>query len=412
VEVIGISEKIEMSLFLGILLCLTSIPPAFAENDENSVSSNKTVTHEIIPTDYYAYLEQGESSSFTVSFKNNDNKALEIEPKIIPVSSSSDFDESWITISPANIKVDPDEVQEFTIEVSVPEDVSGGDYGVVIAFTDDIDIYSQLVNKMYLSITVPIQQKLELQTTYISDVVETGQEYEYTVKMKNVAAKDITIDPKITTYNPFNKFGLKDNEIEITAPSTLEPGEIADMVIRVPVPENATGTYDGYIDMNVEGDYYGYEPQLELYLTALQNPSIPYVKKFSTDTKDPITIEVSTNLYSSGSWIRNPPQNEIPSFELNMKHDSNSVNMSLVKTTQIGDVYIGSNTWSDEDDVTYEDSWGYYTETYTADGAIGDWELEILPKNMQYFGYAITVGDPNIKSVTALEEKAVKDDRT
>jgi len=389
-----------ISLLLGILLCLTSIPSAFAENDD-LVGFNETVIHEIIPTEYYMYLGQGESSSFTVSFKNNDNIALEIEPKIIPVSGSSDFDESWITISPSNVTVDPDEVQEFTIEVSVPEDASNGDNGVFIAFTDEVDIYSQLVNKMYLSIYVPIQQKLELQTTYISDYVEAGQEYEYTVKMKNIAAKDITIDPKITSYGySFGDFGLDDDEIEITAPSTLKPEEIANMVIRVPVPEDATGTYDGYIDMNVDGDEYGYEPQLELYLTALQSPSVPYVKTFSTSTKDPITIEVSTYTYNSGSWLRTPPQNEAPSFELSLKYGSNPVDMSLVKTTQRGNVGIGWNyfpSWSDEDGITYEDYDRYYTETYTVPGQIGDWELEILPKNVQSFEYSITVGDSDKK---------------
>jgi hypothetical protein len=64
------------------------------------------------------------------------------------------------------------------------------------------------------------------------------------------------------------------------------------MVIRVPVPENATGTYDGYIGMNVDGTgNNGYEPQLELYLTVLQQPSDPYIKTFSTKNADPIIIE-------------------------------------------------------------------------------------------------------------------------
>lgn len=394
-----------MSLFLGIMLCLTSIPSAFAQEDieqpvgepaNYSVSSSEPIVHDIIPSDYYLYLGPGESSSFTVSFKNNDKKALEIEPKVVPVSGVN-FDESWITVSPANVTVDPDEEQEFTIEVSIPEDASGGDYGAFIAFTDDIDIYSQLINKMYLSIMVPIQQKLELQTTYISDSVEAGQEYEYKVKMRNVAAKNITIDPKITSYGySFNGLGLDDDDIEITAPSTLKPGEIADMVIRVPVPENSTGTYDGYIDMNVEGDEYGYEPQLELYLTALQQPSVPYVKTFSTRTADPITIEVSTYTYNSGSWLRNPPQSEAPSFELNLKYDSSPVDMNLVKITQKGNVGVGLNyfpIWSDEDGVSYQDYDQYYTETYAVAGAIGDWELEILPKNVQSFDFSITVGE-------------------
>lgn len=390
-----------MSLSLGILLCLTSVPSVFAQQGEDIVTFNETVRHEINPSDYYLYMEQGGSSSFIVTFKNNDNKALEIEPKIVPVSGTHEFDESWITISPAKVTVDPDEVQEFTIEVSVPENASGGDNGVIIAFTDDIDTWSQLVNKMYLGITVPIEQKLELQTTYISDYVQAGKEYEYTVKMKNVASRDITIDPKITSYDySFGEFGLDDDEIEITAPSTLKPEEIANMVIRVPVPDDAKGTYNGYIRMNVEGDEYGYEPQLELFLTAIQNPSTPYVKTFSTTTKDPITIEVSTYLYNSGLWLRIPPQNEAPSFGLDLKYNSNPVDMNLVKITQRGNVGIGWNyfpVWSDEDGVVYEDYNRYYTETYTVPGGIGNWELEILPKNVQSFEYSITIGDSDKK---------------
>ena len=72
-----------------------------------------------------------------------------------------------------------------------------GEYEAYIAFTDDIDPNtSQYVNVMYLSVGVPIIPKLELQTDYISDTIEPGKEYEYAIKIKNVADKDVTIDPK------------------------------------------------------------------------------------------------------------------------------------------------------------------------------------------------------------------------
>ncbi|WP_410509890.1 hypothetical protein RSJ42_07110 [Methanosarcina hadiensis] len=392
-----------MSLSIGILLCLASVPFAFAQeySEKNNVAFNESIRHEIYPSENYLYLGQGESSSFSIMFTNNDDKALEIEPRIVPVSGSSDFDESWITISPAKVTVDSGEIQEFDVKVSIPEDASGGENAVYITFTDDIDIYSQLINKMYLSIMVPVEQKLELQTTYISDYVAAGQEYTYTVKMKNVASKTITIDPKITSYDySFGDFGLDDADIEITAPSTLEPGEVADMVIRVPVPEDATGTYNGYIGMNVEGDDYWYEPQLDLQLTVLQDPSVSYVKTFSTSTKEPITIEVSAYTYSSGSWLRIPPQNEAPSFELSLKYNSSPVKMNLIKTTQTGNIGIGWNyfpTWSNEDGLIYENYGSYYTETYTVPGQIGDWSLEILPKNVQSFEYSISIGDSDKK---------------
>lgn len=400
-----------ISLFLGMLLCLASIPAAFAQIEDvegsnsgrsNNLVNDKIIIHEINPSDNYLYLQQGENDSFTVSFKNNGKKALDIEPKVVAVPyNDRDFDESWITISPANVTVDPSAEQEFTIEVSIPEDADGGDYQTYIAFTDDVysegDPYPQYVNAMYLSISVPIFPKLELQTSFIDDTIEAGKEYEYTVKIKNVAAKNITINPEVNRYYSFDEFGLDYDEIEITAPSTLEPGQIADMVIRVPVPENATGTYNGYIEMDVNGnENAGYEPQLELYLTVLQQPTVPYVKTFSTRAADPITIEVSAYASGSNAWSRSPPKDEVPSFELNMKYNSSPVNMTLVKTKQSSNVNIAGDYFSSfsiEEGGIYQNSGSYYTETYTVPGAIGDWELEILPKNTGYFDYSITIGD-------------------
>jgi hypothetical protein len=370
-----------------------------------ATEKNEIIIHEINPSYYDLYLEQGESNSFNVSFINNDKKALDVEPKLVAVPGSyTNFDESWITISPVNATVNSDTEQEFTIEVNIPEDADGGNYETYIAFTDDIilypDTYPQYFNVMYLSVMVPIYQKIELQTYYIYDTLEAGKEYEYTTKIKNIATKNVTIDPEVIGYDySFDKSDLDDDAIEISAPAVLTPGEIADMVIRVPVPEDATGSYSGYIEMNVDGkeDYEccGYDPQIDLNFIFRQQPSVPYAKTFKTRTTDLITIEVSTYAYGSEPWLRSPPKDEAPSFEVNLKYDSSPVDMTLVKTTQSGSVNVG---WSDfpvwsSDDAMYQNSGRYYTETYTVPGAIGDWELTILPKNTENFDYSITIGD-------------------
>lgn len=393
-----------VSLLLGIFFCLSLIPAALAQTVGEDTSKNETIIHEINPGYYDLYLQQGESSSFNVSFKNNDKKALDIEPKAVDVPYSYyGFDESWMTISPVKVTVGPGAEQEFTVEINVPEDEDGGTYETYIAFTDDVvseeDIYPQYVNAMYLSIMVPIYQKLALETTYISDSVEAGKEYEYTVRIKNIASRDITINPEFTryTYDSFDGIGLDDDAIEISAPSTLKPDQIADMVIRIPVPKNATGTFNGYIDMNVDGDENGgIEPQLDLNLMVKQRPSAPYVETFITTNTDPITIEVSTYVYSSGSWLRSPAKDEDPSFELNLKHDSSPVDISVVKTTHKGNVNVGWNNfpiWSEDDNAFYDNFDRYYTETYMVPGAVGNWELEILPINVETFEYSITVGN-------------------
>ena len=46
-----------------------------------------------------------------------------------------------------------------------------------------------------------------------------------------------------------------------------------------------------------------------------------------------------------------------------------------------------------DDRTIYQNYGDHYVETYKVPGAIGDWELTILPKDTQTFGYSITVGD-------------------
>ena len=59
-------------------------------------------------------------------------------------------------------------------------------------------------------------------------------------------------------------------------------------------------------------------------------------------------------------------------------------NMNLVKTTQKDNVNIGGynfQVWSADDESIYQNYNKYYVETYTIPGAVGEWELSILPKN-------------------------------
>lgn len=236
---------------------------------------------------------------------------------------------------------------------------------------------------------------------YISDTIEAGKEYEYAIKIKNVADKDVTIDPKVTNYNmyidSFDRSAFNDDVIGIFAPSIIKAGEIVNMSIYVPVPENATGTYSGYIEMNPDGkENDGSIPQIGLSFTVTRQPEVPYVKTFNTLTADPITIEVSTDTYGLDMLPRISPKKEEPSFELNLKYNSSPVNMTLVKTTQSGNVDNGRYIipiWAMDDNTTYQSYNKHYVEIYTIPWAVGDWELSILPKNAGTFIYSIALGD-------------------
>ncbi|MGE5458212.1 MAG: hypothetical protein ACM3RX_07645 [Methanococcaceae archaeon] len=411
--------------FLSLLLCLALIPAAFAQPDkltENVTyeeeicesskipelvtdSGNYTV-YSINPTYYSVYVMPGNSETFNVSFKNEGNETLNVAPKVMSVPGSFyPLDKSWIKISSANVTVGPGIEQNFAVEVNVPEGADSGEYQAQIVFTDDVypEEYGtpQYVNVMNLGISVPVLPKLEFQTSYIFDTIEPGKEYVYEIKIKNVAGKDVTIDPKVTRNNiyanPYTKPAFSGDLVEISAPSTIKAGEITNMTIRIPVPENASGTYEGFIEMNADGKGNdGSVPQLGLSLSISKPLSVPYVKTFNTKTADPITIKVSTDIYDPNSPVRISPKKEEPAFEMNLKCNSNPVNLTLVETTQGGSVYTqGLNfpIWSMENDSIYDGSSKQYAETYEVSGAIGTWELSILPKNTNGFTYSVSFGD-------------------
>jgi len=446
------------SQFLCLFLCLTLLPAAFAQQEElngtviyengtyegnivpglEEIYGNYTV-HDIEPAYYSVYLMPGENETFNVSFRNEGNETLSIAPKVIaaPDDYYDVVNESWITILPENITVSPGAEQDFAIEVSIPEDAESGEYAAQIIFTNDtypeefdnpvyIQEYSDsgssdsisdeeysdsisderyngsmYVNAMHLGVSVSARPKLELQTSYVSDTIEPGKEYVYAIKIKNLAGKDVTIDPKVMRYEiydySFDEPAFSDDTIEISAPSTIKAGEIANMTIRVPVPENASGSYNAYIEMNADGkENGGSVPQISLSFTVDKQPTAPYIKTFNTTTADPITIEVSAETYDPHASVRISPEKAEPYFEMNLICNSIPVNMTLVKAAESGTVYSQgyiSPIWAIEDGSSYQNDSRKYLETYRVPGAIGTWELTILPKNTNSFDYSITVGE-------------------
>ena len=434
-----------VSQLVGLLLCILLIQTAFAEGNaaneitiignatnenttignatnenttiENSTNENTIIenasVNSIIPSCYYTYLNAGTATQFTVSFTNGGNETLFLTPEVaaMPYSVNS-INKSWITISPANATISPGSVQDFNVAINVPWDAEGGYYQGNIAFTDDLVLNpTQYANPMQLYVSIQAQPKIELQTGYISDTVEAGKEYEYKLKIKNVAPKDITIDPKLNNYNPGYPQAFGNDTIKISAPSIIKAGEITDMTIKVHLPENATGYYNGHVNMNVNEKINDWSaPGIDLSFNIWQPPVVPYVKTFSTTTNDPITIEISANKYDQSNGFRISQKYQGPSFELGLTHNSIPINMTFVKSVENGGVSLVNwyyPTWAMENGGVYQNNNNHYVATYTVPGAIGDWELTILPKNTNNFEYSITVGNNNPATIgTATNETA------
>ena len=450
-----------ISQFVGLLLCMVLIQSAFAAENQNQFTMNfinnstsenatiegpigenatiedpiieDTVPNFIDPSYYHTYLTAGYNTEFTVSFTNNGYENLVLTPKVIATTEMNSLNESWITIFPANATVAPGSIQYFTIEENIPWDAASGYYTNKIAFTDDIVPYTEgylvqgkypvqgigddivpytegyytdteYVNQMYIYTYVYGQPKIELQSSYISDIVDAGTENEYKIKIKNVAPRDLTINPTLSTSNEYyadHKQEFGDDAIEIFAPSTIKAGEIANLTIRVNVPENVTGTYNRYIDMNVNGRANDESvPKLSLRFDVWKPPA-PFVKTFYTTTDAPITIEVSGNMYSSETGFRVSQKKDKPPFELVLTCNSIPVNMTFEESAESGGAdienYYYYPTWADENERTYRNINDHYIATYKAPGAIGEWQLTILPKGARNFQYLIKIKESNLE---------------
>jgi hypothetical protein len=409
------TETRALAAFLGLLLCLAGISPAFAvSGDENStgISSNDTnvtsdniTVHDINPMSYSNFLTAGSKDQFVVSFKNNANESLNINPKLVAIPGAvNKIDENWITISPANATVAPGETQIFTVSINVPKATDSGFYQCGIAFTDDVmqspegNVEPRYVNMLGIDVSVQAAPKIELETTYIYDTLEAGKAHEYNVKIKNVAEKDVSIAPKLYGYSNYPGYqqAFKDDSINISAPSAVKAGETANMTIRVEVPENATGAYNGYIQMNVDGQTNDpYSNQINLNFNVWKQPAVPFVKTFSTKSPGKIKIEVSTNVYKNGPVMRSSPERADPSFEIGLKYNSSPVRVTLKDITKSGTVSVGGYNLPTPLEIkqgtTYQNNNNRYVETYEVSGAVGDWELSILPKNAESFDYSIVL---------------------
>lgn len=321
---------------------------------------------------------------------------------------------------------------------------------------------------------------IELQTSYISDILEASKTYEYKVQVKNLDNKEITIDPRLNANYPIvypmkanagtamagsgnassaqpdsaqsnsaqsssnvlapsitsvpsiipvtsresnvnketavssgvsnsyakpmisspnNGHAFGNDAVKISAPSTIKAGEIVNMTIIVTVPDNSTGSYYSSIDMNVNNEENNpYNPQLSLSFTVQQPLTVPYVKTFSTETDAPVMIEVSADSYRSDMGTRISPKIEDPAFDLGLTCNGNPVTLLLVKSVESGNVGAGNiyPVWVSTAGNTYQSYGEHFVKIYKAQGAVGNYEFSILPKNIYNFGYSITIGNNSI----------------
>jgi hypothetical protein len=371
---------------------------------------------QISPRHSHMELEPGKSDEITVTVTNKENVTVPVNPVVVDQPYSDYiFDEDWITITPASTELEPDAEVEFTISVEIPDDAERGHYGLQVAFTDDVmptpypSPYPMYINALDLHISVWKAPVMQIQPRYIHDRVESNQEYDYTINLKNTGKEDIEIDPKLKQeqWYRYETGGqaFEDDAITITAPPVVPADGTATVNVHLAVPLGAKGEYYAGIDLGISdsssGGWYDDNEMVQLNFEVWTQPTTHYVKGFATETAAPITIEIESNRYRYDMCGGGSSENgdaEEPSFDVVLKGPTGE-EVVLTKTAVEygGSVNLGGSDcvppWEIESLGMYDEGRTSYVERYTADGAVGTWKLCILPHYVEDFEYKIMIGD-------------------
>lgn len=361
-------------------------------------------------------LQPGESREFTVSVTSREDETITIDPKLVMQPYTENYlEDDWVEISPESVELIPDAEQEFTVEVSIPEDADIGYYNAFIVFgeynEEEYSTYSGYDGSMELSIEVWIPPSIQVLTNYINDRVEAGNSYDYEIKLSNVGEEDIAMDPQVVLsdiYYAEESIAYRFDEessgqvidisaITLDAPSVIRAGETVTVNVHLEVPEATIGSFSASVDLGIDDPALSdWEEQVQLYFTVWQQPEEPFVREFTTSSNGTIRIEVSSTQYTyypaSGNSVSG---HEAPSFEVTLNKAEEKVNLRLVSSTSKGNVNYGTTgtvrPLMPADNYDYQTGVSTYTEVYEVSGEAGEWSLSILPENTESFEYSITV---------------------
>ncbi len=375
---------------------------------------------EISPRYGNARLKPGESKEMSVTIKNKEKKPVSVKPAIvIPPYGEYMMEKEWVAVTPQSAEIPAGGSQKFIVLVTIPNDATTGYYNAQVTFTDEEipSPYPQpipnYVHAYQLSIDVWMPLNVQILRPYITDQLEAGNEYDYSIGLKNTADKAIAIDPRMSDqnsmyYGPFGTtdFAFTDEAITITAPKEVPAGQTVEVKVHITVPEDAKGNYNGAIDLGISdlSARDEWADMVNLQFGVWRQPSEPFVKSFTTDAVSPVTIEVSSNLLNGLlGYIGYPgttsSSTKSPSFTVNLNGpDNKPISLTKTKTLIKGGVSLGGMgamypPWESESEGIYNEMGVQYVETFTATVPAGDNKLSVLPRDTQGFEYTITIGE-------------------
>ena len=381
-------------------------PPMSGELIEEPQTEYNYTKLQISPGYEHLQMEPGDEKEFAVKVKNKEEVAVLVNPRIaIPPYGEYQLEEEWVEISPSDIEIKAGGEQKFTVKVKMPKDADRGYYSAQIVFTNDTipmpypEPFPSYVNALHLSVDVWTPPKVLIQPQYMHDRVEAGQSREYKIQLENKGNEAIAINPEIggeRYYDPYGPNMLPEEWLTIDAPSRVEANSKGTVKVTVNVPADAKGMYDGSISLNIDDPSIDeWNQMVQIHIEVWKQPTTPFKEDFTVKQGEKFTVEITARQYAYDRY-GGMGEKEEPSFDVTLKPPTlEELKPKVSKTVKKGEISLGMGylpPWEASSEGMYHVMSTEYTETSTITNATGGvWTLEILPMNVESFGYTIEI---------------------
>lgn len=370
---------------------------------------------EITPSYVHFMLKPGGSGENTVTIRNRDTKTVSIRPVLqqYPYGGPYEIDSPWVTVSPQQADIPAGESVKITIRVAAPADAERGSYSSMMAITDEkypteyAPAYPSYIHTISLSLDVTGKPIVRTDPAFISDQLESGRDYHYSVNITSNGQEPLTLAPKIgsDSYPVYTISGMQEpplsaDSFTITAPQAVPPGGNATLMLSVKAPEGTSGSYNGYLDLGIDSpDLREGEGRIPLNFIVWQQPAESYTRQFVLPSSGQVTVTLTTTgqTFVMPLSARSSPASE-PEFSVSFTGpDGSTVPARLAGKEIKGSVSMGGDSFlygTAARPGDYQDMSSQYVSTYTAQLKAGTWTLSVMPKNTQMFDYSIAFGRP------------------
>lgn len=391
----------------------TAVAIALPEPTPSGNSAGNYTKIEIVPSYVHFMLKPGANDEQVITVRNRDDHTITVTPVVRqnPYNGPYQLDNSWVSVSPSQAAIPAGQSAKFTVRTAIPKDTLRGSYTTQLVFTDEQypspypSSYPNYVHSVSLSIDVAATPVIRIDPTYISDQLEAGNVYRYTINLTNAGSSPVALSPKVTdnSYWVYSSSGptepvLNASSFTIDAPSAVPPNGNATMTVTVQAPPGKSGSYNGYIDLGIDDPALREgEGRVSLSLTVWQQPAGTFTRQFSLSSADTITVKLTATPQSypyPPGVVRSSPVSE-PSFDITLTGPSGNAAVQQTTKEIRGTVSVGADStiYGSGKAGEYQQVSTQYIYTFTAQGRPGAWTLAVTPKNTQTFDYAISFGN-------------------